>query len=731
VIVRSKTAGPWKYLRAAPYIAKTLGWRWLAFRLAYAIKLRSGHFRRKLPVRAWEEIPLAENLSDSGLGDPVSYLEHRKKNAPAFFFSAQDLPTYRDALTRLDQDDGKVCISLANNICEGHFLFFGHHLVATGFPPSWHTNYLSEEEIDARRHWSEIGDFAWSDIKVVWELNRFGFTYPLVRAYWRTGDERYPELFWQLVEDWRQHNPPQQGPNWKCGQEIALRLMAWCFGLYGFISAEATTPERVAALAQMACASTHRIEANIDYALIQRNNHGMSEAAGLWTIGLLFPEFKESGRWRQKGRILLEELGRDLIYDDGSFVQHSFNYQRLMLHLYLWAIRLGELNDCPVSSHLRERVAKVAELLYQVQDESTGRVPNYGQNDGSLILPLSNCDYHDFRPVIQAAYYLSNGRRCYKSGPWDEELLWLFGPESLASACDKPERSDLHAEVGGYYVLRGEDSFVFTRCGTFRDRPSQADVLHLDLWWRGINIAIDPGTYSYNAPSPWDNPFAHTRFHNTVAVDGLDQMDRVGPFLWFPWVQGRTLVTRTSATASLKYWEGTHDGYKRLPDPVAYRRGVLKLPEDSWLIIDGLDASVQHEYRVNWLFSDWPHRWDGAEGRLRLETSAGIYHCQFLSPFQRAQSTFVRADENEPRGWHAPYYSHREPALSLEMSVRSASVRFLSLFSPRNISWRGGDDRLEFFFGSQLVHIQVNAAIAAPLLAAATISHPTESITLT
>jgi len=55
---------------------------------------------------------------------------------------------------------------------------------------------------------------------VIWEPSRFGFAYALVRAYWRSGDERYAELFWQLVEDWRANNTPQLGPNWKCGQEM-------------------------------------------------------------------------------------------------------------------------------------------------------------------------------------------------------------------------------------------------------------------------------------------------------------------------------------------------------------------------------------------------------------------------------------------------------------------------------------------------------------------------------
>ena len=38
------------------------------------------------------------------------------------------------------------------------------------------------------------------------------------------------------------------------------------------------------------------------------------------------------------------------------------------------------------------------------------------------------------------------------------------------------------------------------------------------------NIALDGGTYSYNAPAPWNLGLAGTCWHNTVTVDGRAQM---------------------------------------------------------------------------------------------------------------------------------------------------------------------------------------------------------------
>ncbi len=96
-------------------------------------------------------------------------------------------------------------------------------------------------------------------------------------------------------------------------------------------------------LANMIAVSGERIEANIYYALSQQNNHGISEGMGLWTIGLLFPEFQQAERWRQRGMEILETQGQELIYNDGSYAQHSFNYQRLSASRLLVDAAIGRI----------------------------------------------------------------------------------------------------------------------------------------------------------------------------------------------------------------------------------------------------------------------------------------------------------------------------------------------------------------------------------------------------
>ena len=691
------------HLHRCSQLLRYFGPQWLMYRTWHAMRMKSGLVRLQLPATTWEEQPLARFLTDRSLGDPERYAEYRRTSAPRFFFDPQNRDAYRAVFEKWDTSE-RSPLSAAEDIGRGFISFFSHERINVGFPPRWHADPIHKKEFPKNQHWSQIGDFGAGDIKLAWETNRFAFVFPLVRAFWRTGDAQYAELFWQLIESWRDTNPPETGVNWKCGQEISLRVMAWCFGLYGFATCVASTPARLTMLAQMIAVSGLRIESNIGYALSQRNNHGLSEAMGLWTIGSLFPELIDSRRWAAHGKQLLESQAVELIYDDGAFSQHSMNYHRVMLHDYIWSIRLGDVLQQPFSDTLRNRIAKAAEFVFQLQDELTGRVPCYGQDDGALILPLNNLDYRDYRPVVQAASFLTTSRCRYDAGPWDEDLLWLFGIKDAStdkvrddlpgvgevsrsqtgSVCD-PEissRSDFDAPVGGYATMRADDGYAVTRAATFHHRPAQADMLHVDIWWRGENIAIDPGTYSYNSPPPWNNPFSHTSFHNTVTVDGKDQMDRASRFLWLPWLKGKSYKRNVPCQGDVSCWNGEHDGYRRLSDPVTHRRGLVRLGAEHWLVVDSLSGRQSHDYRLHWLLTDGPFKTDHAETSIEIQTSKGAYRLSIASSSPSLKLTVTRAATDSALGWRSTYYHSVEPALSACIESTSSEIVFATLLGP-------------------------------------------------
>ena len=664
-----------KFRRLA-YLGRYFGVRWVAYRAAYAASRTTGL------LGLWERLsapgPFTPCTADGEATDADGYRRYRLHGAPAFFFSCADRRRYRPVFDRWDRA-GHSPQAVADAVALGTFRYFEHAPVHAGCPPDWHLNPFTGVRACATRHWSRVDEAALGDVKAIWEPSRFGFTYALVRAYWRTGDERYAERFWGLVEDWETHNPAWLGVNWRCAQEVSFRAMAWCFALYGFADASPTSAARVLRLAKLLRRAGTRIERDLRHAISQQNNHGISAGVGLLTIGTLFPEFPEARRWRRKGRRAVEALGRTLIYDDGAFAQHSTNYHRLMLHDYLWAFRLTDVTGEPLTTELRDRVARAGEFLFHLQDDATGRAPQYGHNDGALVLPLNNCDCLDYRPVTQAIAFLVHGTRRWASGPWDEDLLWLFGPDALCAERDRTPRPDFRAPIGGYYVLRGKESAVVTRCGTYRHRPAQPDMMHVDLWWRGENLAIDAGTYSYGDGQALGLALSSTAAHNTVTVDGQDQMERFGKFLWFPWLRAKVEREAASPCGVLKYFEGGQDGY--LKRGVSHRRAIACVGPDAWVVIDWLSGNRPHRFRLHWLFADIPFVWDAEARALVLRTAAGSY-CVSLACSEPATGEVVRADDARCRGWRAAYYYDREPAISATLTADAPCARFITVLAP-------------------------------------------------
>jgi asparagine synthase (glutamine-hydrolysing) len=678
---------------------RELGPRWSAFRLSYAFRLRTGLIRLQMPRYHWVDRPLETWLKKDIPSDATVYTEWRKQNSPKFFFDEQPAGRVAERVSRSSRLPPNIpwnqqtAVDEADRILNGEIKYFAHEFHQIGFPPSWHQDPISKTQLDSTKHWSQISDEGviarrtksdeaiseeHTDIKFIWEPNRFAFVYTLVRAYAATQDEKYAEAFWTLINDWAEHNPPNIGPNWMDGQEIALRLMAWTFGYYQFSNSPSATPQRLAQFTQFVAAQSERIYKNIDYAISTRSNHNISEAAGLWLVGLLFPELKDSEKYLSMGREFLEREAAAQIFPDGSYAMYSVNYHRFVLHIYLYAICLGKINHSPFSTQLQNSIANSITYLSHLIDPQTGKMPVYGSNDGALVLPLNNCDFTDYRPLLQLGYYITKGKRLFESGEWDEDISWLCGMSSLFQRERVPEgqvreNSPSSFPIGGIYLLRGPDSKAILHCTDFRARPSHADQLHMDLWLHGHNIACDAGTYLYSGEGRrWRNGLARTSVHNTVILDNKDQMTMVSRFTWTNWSKGKALKHQKNL------WQGEHDGYK----PVSHKRTVMVLEDDRWFVIDNLSANDSHHYALHWLLNDFP--FVQKDNSVLLSLNGMKYEVQVGLAEGNYNFSLVRADPNSTRGWRSRYYGHKEPAISVMLEANQPRVTFWSFFGFEN-----------------------------------------------
>jgi hypothetical protein len=583
---------------------------------------------------------------------------------------------------------------LARDRCTYFFRFLSPE------PIDWFVNPVDGASSDGRRPWFELPDYRpeQGDPRMLWEPARAAWAIDCAKARAARLRDDADSLFWHWVDSWMAACPPFVGFHWKCGQESAVRMVAILLGFWALADRRSIDPERFVQLARLAWATGYRIERHIHYAISQKNNHAISEACGLLMLGQVFPELRDAPRWRRRGRkVLAREMLRQ-IYPDGSYVQHSMNYQRVMQQMALLALRLAELVHRPFARDCYDALDRSNRFLHAMMDRRAGQAPAYGHNDGAYVLPLSECDFQDFRPVVQATHYLTHRRRLFPPGPWDEDLLWLFGPDALSSSQEAPVEPTSRAfESGGYYTLRRPHSWAMLRSHTYRDRPGQCDLLHLDLWWRGQNVLRDCGTYRYYCPQRPDveHYFKSIRAHNTAEIDGTDPLELVSRFLWFPWPRGRMLRFQPPGE-SPGCIEAVSYAYDRPPHRCVHRRTVLSLPNDLWVVIDDLIGPGRHGVVLRWHLLDGPVRVDSARMTATLETAAGTWNITMSgdpAACQRFEIIRGRDVAGQVRGFASPYYGERLPIPTLESSWGGPlPLRVVWAFSPaRPAELRLGD----------------------------------------
>jgi hypothetical protein len=601
------------------------------------------------------------------------------------------LPTQQSLAAALGEQT-KLLLEEAAEIIQGKARLFGNEPVPLQLVPAGKLAHWTAYE--QGRHPSEV-----SDIKFLWEPARFGWVFILGRAYHLTGDENYPLTFWKQVEIFLAANPPYQGPNWCSGQEVALRLIAFVFALQVFANSPHTTAERGADLVQAIANHAARIQPTLVYARAQNNNHLLTEAAGLYTAGLALPEHPASHRWRTAGWRTFNQALLDQIASDGSYVQQSCNYHRLMLQATLWVNSLSSSDHPPLELPMesRLRLAAATRWLARLMDPLSGQVPNLGPNDGAYILPLSSCPFNDYRPVLQAATSAYLGETLCPPGPWDEMRLWLRpaakDDKQLASQ-PEPKLKGAGQEDDSPHILhsRTMDSWAYLRAACFQARPGHADQLHLDLWWRGLNIALDPGTYLYNTPPPWDNSLARTEVHNTISLDDNDQMMRAGRFLWLDWAQAETVSYQAAQDGALSSITAQHNGFLRLG--ALHKRRVELRPDGYWIKDELLPCGRWEQKksaaraRLHWLLPDWP--WELLDNdsqedkqgltRLRIKSphgwvklhiqmtpghpSEGLDSDRQIQLVRAGQLVYGSGQVSPIWGWISPTYNLKVPALS-------------------------------------------------------------------
>jgi hypothetical protein len=487
----------------------------------------------------------------------------------------------------------EAIVARAEQALAGRVRLLGHPEVTLSEPIAWSRDAITGRVWpDGHGKLIDYRSGANGDAKWIWELNRCQ-ELPLLALAWRlSGEDRFAETAVTRMLSWIDACAPARGIAWGNGFEAGLRAISFALA-YDCLRGSTSLDEPAArSILRSLWQHTRFIGSDLSRAS-SANNHLVGELAGIATVGLLAPELRASPVLRSRALSGLAAATDRQILPDGTGAEQSFAYFLFVCDLLVLVSALAESRSVAVPPGIVAGLGRALRAIEaQVQEREPD--PSYGDADDGRAFQLDAAPGRDARAVA-AAVISCLGEAAPSPDP---TAVLLFGP--------RPARGEV---VLGRDALLADSGIVVLRRGrariTFEAGPlgfvslaahGHADALQVTLTDDAVEIVGDPGTGSYTADPQRRTAFRGTAFHATVVVDGLDQAEQVGPFLWRRHYRARLLA----ADLARGFAVGQHDGFTRLGDPVVHRRAVLALADGSILVLDRLQAAGSHRYAQTW-----------------------------------------------------------------------------------------------------------------------------------
>jgi len=267
-------------------------------------------------------------------------------------------------------------------------------------------------------------------------------------------------------------------------------------------------------------------------------------------------------------------------------------------------------------------------------------------------------------------------------------LLWGQPPQRIP-ICPLPlPRQKLETfPEGGYYVLASDrggenEMMVVFDAGPLGLSPlnahGHADALSFWLSYGGREFLIDPGTFTYYSSAHWRSYFRGTAAHNTIRIDGEDQSVPGGSFLWRETADCRAEYVKD--TDEFLEVAGSHDGYRRLHDPVIHRRSLRLFKNSRTVVItDRLQCQAIHDVELFFHFSEKCQVHQMGPGSFEASNSNKGLAIRLDS---RLKPELYRGCEDPIFGWVSRTFGVKKPCFTLVARAGvTGSTEFLTQIS--------------------------------------------------
>lgn len=488
------------------------------------------------------------------------------------------------------------------------------------------------------------------DIHTVWELARFQHL-PLLAAGFRlSGDPRFLDEVGSQFSSFRSQNPIEFGPNWTSTMDVAIRACNW---LATMCLLRGVVEEQSWGRAMAVGVLDHGrfVRSHLEYGWRpgnwRRGNHYLSNVVGILVIASFFSGSRLGRRWLSWASSELEREVEHQVAADGSTWEGSPAYHRLVAEMFLIGDRVVAV--CVPEKRSAKLSKSLPKMLEFARDNSPdGRsIGSIGDFDNGRFLPMA--DYGADDPRGQDFLFRLSG---VEPGMGE-------GPASYPS--------------GGYWVMRTESFFIPIRCGPVGlGHHSHCDQLSFQVFYKGIPIVVDPGSFVFSPNPSARNELRSTKSHSTLQIDGAEQnpihsdgikglfeMEDRSRAECLEWIPGRESQS----------FSGRHFGYSNLG--AVHQRQIVLDPGAERIHVDDLVVS-RSRHDLLWTFPLHPR------ARVEIEGSA----CSILIDDLRIRLEAPGCAPFTEKGWFSPSYGKRQEANMIRVSRPS----------------RAGSDRQSFRF---------------------------------
>lgn len=355
------------------------------------------------------------------------------------------------------------------------------------------------------------------------------------------------------------------------------------------------------------------------------HNWWIHALGGFYMAGLLLSEFHGLAKFSHLAGSFLDREARLLFEEDGWSKEGAPGYHEYAALGLIEMAHLASRNGVILSEYLQRKLRTIADASWKVILPD-GKYPIFGD-----YVPLSlypdpvGQGRTDRQPIItlrRHAARFSLGHSKFVAESLDPGWTPIFGatlpdfgqdllPDYRRLPAIPPPGPDTALPDGGIYVMRQNwspraDCLALTAgpTGSRVSSHGHSDLLSFELYSRGRRILVDNGYGLAPKPGPAD-PIGRmwrvgTESHNTVTVDGQEQVKILGEFMYGQYVV--PTVDDWISSSDYAYFSGVHEGYQRLENPVSgVRRKIFYLRGRYWIVIDRLTSitEAEHEYQLN------------------------------------------------------------------------------------------------------------------------------------